>query len=142
MTRPDFPIVASLIVPTQNFNKPEVDCALEQSNLCLNGQNQSDCRVIVGENSASEVRGYACWGRVPLTKGRHYLDWTVRDPDIRSQSFGQALREYLQKKVLEKEEGSLSSRLQEKLRIPEPRNSAEGLAMRRDLATRLLRCRG
>jgi ribosomal protein S18 acetylase RimI-like enzyme len=104
MARPDFPAVVSLVVPIENFNKPEVDRALEQINLYLNDQNQSDSRVVVGENSSSEVSAYACWRRVPQTKGTYDLYWIVTDPGTRGQSFGQALMAYLQKRSVGRKE--------------------------------------
>jgi ribosomal protein S18 acetylase RimI-like enzyme len=106
MALPDLPAVASLVVSVENFNQAEVDCALELIHLYLNDKDQTDYRVVVAENSASEVSAYACWGPVPLTKGTYDLYWIATHPGSRGLGLGHALMAYVEKKVLE-EEGRL-----------------------------------
>jgi ribosomal protein S18 acetylase RimI-like enzyme len=106
MAPPDLPAVASLVVSIENFNKAEVDCALELIHLYLNDANQTDYRVVVAEGDASVVCAYACWGPVPLTKGTYDLYWIATHPAVRGRGFGQALMRYVEQKVLQ-EKGRL-----------------------------------
>jgi ribosomal protein S18 acetylase RimI-like enzyme len=101
MAQTDRAAVASLIVSVENFNKAEIDCALELVDVYLNNENQSDYRVVVAENSALKVHAYACWGPVPLTRGAYDLYWIATHPDSRGLGFGHALMQYVEEKVKE-----------------------------------------
>jgi len=101
MASSDRAAIASLIVSVENFNKSEVDCALELVDIYLHDNSQSDYRVIVAEDSASRVHAYACWGPVPLTRGTYDLYWIATHPEARGRGFGHALMAYVEEKVLE-----------------------------------------
>jgi ribosomal protein S18 acetylase RimI-like enzyme len=101
MTQADRAIIAELVVSVENFNPAEVDCALELIDIYLNDPKQRDYHVVVAEDSASKVRAYACWGPVPLTKGTYDLYWIATHPGARGRGFGNALMDYVERKVLE-----------------------------------------
>jgi len=99
MGQRDLPAVASLVSSIENFNKAEVDCALELINIYLQDDNQTDYRVVVVEDSSAAVRGYACWGPVPLTRGTYDLYWIATHLESRGRGFGQALLSYVEDEV-------------------------------------------
>ncbi len=99
MVQTDRADVASLIGSIENFNKAEVDCALELVDIYLNNKTQTDYRVVVAENSASGVHAYACWGPVPLTRGTYDLYWIATNPNSRDLGFGRALMQYVEATV-------------------------------------------
>jgi len=102
----DLTAVSSLVESIENFNKAEVDCALELISIYLHDDNQTDYRVAVAEDSVPAVHGYACWGPVPLTRGAYDLYWIATHPGSRGRGFGQALMSYVENKVKE-EKGRL-----------------------------------
>ena len=102
----DLTAVSSLVVSIENFNKAEVDCALELINIYLHDDNQTDYRVVVAEDCLPSVRAYACWGPVPLTRGTYDLYWIATHPESRGRGFGQALMSYVEDRVKE-EKGRL-----------------------------------
>jgi ribosomal protein S18 acetylase RimI-like enzyme len=106
MAQRDLTAVSSLVVSVENFNKAEVDCALELIDIYLQNDNQTDYRVVVAEDSAPSIRGYACWGPVPLTRGAYDLYWIATHPESRGCGFGRALMLYVESKVKE-EKGRL-----------------------------------
>jgi D-alanine-D-alanine ligase len=106
MASHDLTAVSSLVDSIENFNKAEVECALELINIYLHDDNQTDYRVVVAEDSEPSVRGYACWGPVPLTKGAYDLYWIATHPESRGRGYGQALMSYVEDKVKE-EQGRL-----------------------------------
>jgi ribosomal protein S18 acetylase RimI-like enzyme len=106
MAQCDLPAVASLVVSIDNFNKTEVDCALELINLYLHDDTQTDYRVVVAEDSMPAVRGYACWGPVPLTRGTYDLYWIATHPESRGHGYGRALMSFVEDRVKE-EKGRL-----------------------------------
>lgn len=101
MERPDRAALAELVVAVGNFNRGEIDCALELIDIYLNNENQKDYHVVVATDSESKVRGYACWGPVPLTKGAYDLYWIATHPDVQGQGYGRALMTYVEDGVRE-----------------------------------------
>jgi ribosomal protein S18 acetylase RimI-like enzyme len=101
MAARDFEAVASLIASIENFNQAEVECALELVDIYLNNKNQNDYRIVVAEDSASAVCGYACWGPVPLTSGTYDLYWIATRRGTRGHGYGQALMAHVEDRVRE-----------------------------------------
>jgi ribosomal protein S18 acetylase RimI-like enzyme len=101
MAPQDRATIADLIVSVDNFNRAEMQCALELVDIYLNDKNQTDYRVVVAEEPASGVHAYACYGPVPLTRGTYDLYWIATHPDSRSRGFGRALMAYVETRVLE-----------------------------------------
>lgn len=91
MAPADRAAVADIIVSAGNFNPAEVECAQELVDIYLSNEQQSDYRVLVAQDAASQVRAYACWGPVPLTKGAFDLYWIATHPAARGCGYGRAL---------------------------------------------------
>ncbi len=68
MVPPDRAAIGSLIVSSENFNKDEVNCAMELVDVYLDNKDQADYRVAVAVDSTSAVRAYTCWGPVPRVR--------------------------------------------------------------------------
>ena len=96
MVREDRGIVASLVMSVENFNPAEKDCALELIDTYLDDADQTDYRIGVAADAASEVLAYACWGPVPLTQGTYDLYWIATHPGARGRGCGHALMEYVE----------------------------------------------
>jgi ribosomal protein S18 acetylase RimI-like enzyme len=101
MAARDLEAVASLIASIENFNPAEVECALELVDIYLNNKSQSDYRIVVAEDSASAICGYACWGPVPLTKGTYDLYWIATHRGSRGRGYGHALMAHVENRVME-----------------------------------------
>jgi len=101
MEQADRAAIADLIVSAGNFNPTEIDCALELVDIYLTNPRQTDYRVLVAQDAASNVRAYACWGPVPLTQGTFDLYWIATHPDARGRGFGRALMDCVEGKAVE-----------------------------------------
>jgi ribosomal protein S18 acetylase RimI-like enzyme len=101
MCAADRAAVAAIIREVGNFNLAEVDCALELVDIYLENPDQQDYRVSVIEDAAGVVRGYACWGPVPLTKGTFDLYWIATHPAVQGKGFGQALMAHVEGRACE-----------------------------------------
>ena len=98
--------VANIIEEVGNFNRAEIDCALELVDIYLSDPNQKDYQIVVAECKAGDVCGYACWGPTPLTKGTYDLYWIATHPGTQGRGVGRALMLYVEKQVF-KEHGRL-----------------------------------
>lgn len=101
MVPADRAAVAGLIRSAGNFNPAEIECALELVDIYLGDEEQTDYRVVVAQDSDSNVHAYACWGPVPMTSGAFDLYWIATDRDARGRGFGRALMQYVEDKVAE-----------------------------------------
>jgi ribosomal protein S18 acetylase RimI-like enzyme len=95
----DRAVVAEIITSVGNFSQEEIDCALELVDIYLNDSRQEDYRIVVATDNAKKVCGYACWGRVPLTRGTFDLYWVATHPGVQGQGFGSMLMAYVEKEV-------------------------------------------
>ena len=102
----DRPAVAEIVSAVGNFKPMEIDCALELIDIYLHNQEQKDYRVVVAEDSHGKVRGYTCWGPVPLTAGTFDLYWIATHPDAHGLGFGRALMMFVEERARE-EKGRL-----------------------------------
>ena len=99
----DRPLIEKLAISTGNFNDVEVATALELVDEALGrGEEESGYYFAVLEvgNKHPVVRGYACYGPVPLTQGAYDLYWIVVDPASQGKGFGRHLLEYVEADVL------------------------------------------
>lgn len=103
MASDDRASVASLVVSVDNFNKAEIECALELVDIYLNDADQTDYHLVVAEDATGAVRAYACWGPVPLTVGTYDLYWIATHPQWRGRGFGNALMTYIETRVVERQ---------------------------------------
>jgi ribosomal protein S18 acetylase RimI-like enzyme len=106
LLREDRATVGALISAMENFNSAEQECALELIDIYLNDQDQEDYRVVVAENAAPRICGYACWGPTPMTVGTFDLYWIATHPQYRGRGVGRALMSYVESRVRE-EKGRL-----------------------------------
>jgi ribosomal protein S18 acetylase RimI-like enzyme len=91
--------IAEMVKSVGNFNPAEIDCALELVDIFLNNPEQKDYSVVVAEDAGAAVRGYACWGPVPLTKGTYDLYWIATHPVVHGQGFGRRLMGFVESDV-------------------------------------------
>ncbi len=102
MIRPMVPAdrdaVADIVFSVGNFNRAEVDCALELVDIYLQNSAQKDYRIVIAEES-SRVKAYTCWGPVPLTKGTYDLYWIAVHPSVQGAGFGRALMTHVEAEV-------------------------------------------
>ena len=99
MTAGDRPAVAEILEKVGNFHPYEIEVALELIDIYLCDKNQKDYLIVVAQDAASAVRGYACWGPTPLTKGTYDLYWIATHPEAQGQGFGQALMSHVEDRV-------------------------------------------
>jgi ribosomal protein S18 acetylase RimI-like enzyme len=95
LTAADRAAVADIVTSVGNFNPAEVECALELVDIYLRDGGQKDYAFAVAED-ASGVRGYACWGPTPLTRGTYDLYWIATHPGVQGLGFGSALISYVE----------------------------------------------
>jgi ribosomal protein S18 acetylase RimI-like enzyme len=98
--------VKEIIATVGNFNKAEIDCALELIDIYLQVKEQKDYRIAVCDDSQSRVQGYICWGPVPLTKGSYDIYWIATHPDSQGKGFGSSLIAHVENRI-EAEKGRL-----------------------------------
>jgi ribosomal protein S18 acetylase RimI-like enzyme len=101
METADRAAVKEIITSVGNFNKAEIDCALELIDIYLQVKEQKDYRIAVCEDSDSGVQGYICWGPVPLTKGSYDIYWIATHPDSQGKGFGSSLIAYVENFIKE-----------------------------------------
>jgi ribosomal protein S18 acetylase RimI-like enzyme len=98
MVPADRDAVADIVFSVGNFNRAEVDCALELVDIYLQDSTQQDYRIVIAEGSA-HVKAYTCWGPVPLTKGTYDLYWIAVHPTMQGAGFGRALLNHVEAEV-------------------------------------------
>ena len=102
LERRDRPVIEKMVISTAKFNEGEVATALELVDEALGRGEESGYFFAVLEhgNKHPVVRGYACYGPVPLTQGAYDLYWIVVDPASQGKGFGRYLLEYVEADVL------------------------------------------
>lgn len=103
MNAADRTAVEALIRAVGNFNPAEIECALELVDMYLGNPNQKDYCVSVLADGLGDVRGYACWGPVPLTRGTYDLYWIATHPCVQGKGFGRALMAHVENCVREQD---------------------------------------
>jgi ribosomal protein S18 acetylase RimI-like enzyme len=91
--------IEDIVVSSGKFNDVEVVTALELVDEALEAGEESGYIFAVLE-SGNKVRGYACYGSVPLTEGAYDLYWIVVDSASQGTGFGRRLIEYIEQDVL------------------------------------------
>jgi len=103
LERRDRPFIEKMAISTGKFTDVEVATALELVDEALGrGEEKSGYFFAVLEqgNKHLVVRGYACYGPVPLTQGAYDLYWIAVDPASQGKGFGRHLLEYVERDVL------------------------------------------
>jgi ribosomal protein S18 acetylase RimI-like enzyme len=94
--------IEDMIVSSGNFNDVEIATALELVEEALEKGEESGYIFAVLEtgNANTTVKGYACYGPVPLTQGVYDLYWIVVDPASQGTGLGRHLIQYVEQDVL------------------------------------------
>jgi ribosomal protein S18 acetylase RimI-like enzyme len=97
----DRPRIRELVVAAGNFNDAEVETAVELVDEALAKGDPSGYFFLVLEEDTGEpaVRGYACYGPVPLTVGVYDLYWIVVHPLTQGKGYGRLLLESVERRV-------------------------------------------
>ena len=84
----------------QQFNRNEIDVAMELVNISVNNQTQTDYNVFVYEFEG-KVLGYHCTGKRPLTDAVYDLYWIIADPESEKKGIGTELVKHAEQFVME-----------------------------------------
>jgi len=97
----DRPRIRELVVAAGNFNEAEIETAVELVDEALaRGDTSGYFLLVLEEDSpARTVRGYACYGPVPLTVGVYDLYWIVVDPASQGKGYGRRLLAAVERRV-------------------------------------------
>lgn len=98
--------VSEIVGGVGNFSPAEIECALEIVGIYLQDKRQKDYFLVVAVDSNDTVRGYACWGPTPLTRGTYDLYWIATHPKAQRLGIGRALIAHVESRVQE-EQGRL-----------------------------------
>jgi len=98
----DRPAIENMVVASGKFNDVEIATALELVDEALQAGEESGYYFAVLETGGTDrkVRGYACYGPVPLTEAAYDLYWIVVDPASQGCGFGQRLLRYVEQDIL------------------------------------------
>ncbi len=90
-----------MVVSSGNFNDVEIETALELVDEAIKKGDASGYIFAVLEygKSNSGLRGFACYGPIPLTQGVYDLYWIVVDPAYQKKGNGRYLLEYVEREV-------------------------------------------
>ena len=93
--------IEAMVVSSGKFNRVEIDTAMELVDEALESGEKSGYIFAVLETTTpkTKVRGYACYGPVPLTESAYDLYWIVVDPASQGSGFGQRLLQYVEQDV-------------------------------------------
>ena len=94
--------IEDMVISSGKFNDVEIATALELVEEALEEGEESGYIFAVLEtgDTHTKVRGYACYGPVPLTQGVYDLYWIVVDPASQGTGFGRRLIQYVEQDVL------------------------------------------
>ncbi len=95
--------IEEMVRSSGKFNEGEVAIALELVDEALKkGEEASGYLFAVLEEKREEppVKGYACYGPVPLTQGVYDLYWIAVDPKDQGKGFGRLLIEHVERDVV------------------------------------------
>ena len=106
MAEVDHPAVSQIVGGVGNFSPAEIECALEIVGIYLQDKRQKDYFLVVAVDSSDTVRGYACWGPTPLTRGTFDLYWIATHPKAQRLGIGRALIAHVESRVQD-EQGRL-----------------------------------
>jgi ribosomal protein S18 acetylase RimI-like enzyme len=93
--------IEEMVVSSGNFNDVEIETALELVDEAIKKGDASGYIFAVLEygKSNSALRGFACYGPIPLTQGVYDLYWIVVDPAYQKKGNGRYLLEYVEREV-------------------------------------------
>jgi ribosomal protein S18 acetylase RimI-like enzyme len=90
-----------MVVSSGKFNEVEIATAMELVDEALGSGEESGYIFAVLETMTpnTKVRGYACYGPVPLTESAYDLYWIVVDPASQGTGLGRRLLQYVEQDV-------------------------------------------
>ena len=94
--------IEDMVISSGKFNDGEIATAMELVDEALQSGDASGYFFAVletGSTNDAKVRGYACYGPVPLTEAAYDLYWIVVDPASQGSGFGQRLLKYVEQDV-------------------------------------------
>lgn len=93
--------IEDMVASSGKFSEIEIATALELVDEALTTGEESGYIFAVLETGTTEtkVRGYACYGHVPLTEGAYDLYWIVVEPASQGSGFGRLLIEHVERDV-------------------------------------------
>jgi ribosomal protein S18 acetylase RimI-like enzyme len=95
--------IESMVVSSGKFNQVEVATAMELVDEAMQSGDESGYFFAVLETGSADnakVKGYACYGPVPLTEAAYDLYWIVVEPASQGSGFGQRLLQYVEQDVM------------------------------------------
>jgi GNAT superfamily N-acetyltransferase len=81
-----------------NFNRQEVEVAMELVNIAESNPAQEDYNIFVYEKDG-KVFGYHCTGKRPLTDAVYDMYWIVADPEATEKGIGKKLLKHAEEFV-------------------------------------------
>jgi GNAT superfamily N-acetyltransferase len=87
--------IEKILVDTNNFNRDEINIAMELIDLYINVKDQKDYEIFVDGNG-DVVNGYVCIGPRPLTVGTYDLYWIAVNPNVQARGIGSGLIKYIE----------------------------------------------
>lgn len=94
--------IRGLVAAAGNFTATEIDTAVELVDEALAKGDASGYFFLLLEEDVAGgrgVRGYACYGPVPLTTGTYDLYWIVVDPAAQGRGYGRRLLEAVEGRI-------------------------------------------
>ncbi len=93
MARKDFEKIYQILKKVKVFRKDEIRIAQEIIKTSLQQYNKYDYLLYVADYN-TEIVGYICFGKTPLTEGTYDIYWLVVDPPFQNQGIGGRLLEF------------------------------------------------
>jgi ribosomal protein S18 acetylase RimI-like enzyme len=93
--------IEAMVISSKKFNEVEIATAMELVDEALESGEESGYIFAVLETTApnTKVRGYACYGPVPLTESAYDLYWIVVDLASQGTGFGRRLLQYVEQDI-------------------------------------------
>ena len=88
----------SILERISNFNRNEVEVAMELINIAEANPVQEDYNIFVYEKDG-RIFGYHCTGKRPLTDAVYDMYWIVADPEATEKGIGKKLLEHAEEFV-------------------------------------------
>jgi len=90
-----------MVVSSGKFSQVEIATAMELVDEALKSGEESGYIFAVLESTTPDkkVRGYACYGPVPLTESAYDLYWIVVDPVSQGTGLGRRLLQYVEQDI-------------------------------------------
>jgi ribosomal protein S18 acetylase RimI-like enzyme len=94
--------IENMVVSSGKFSEVEIATAMELVDEALKGGEEGGYIFAVLETvtPSTKVRGYACYGPIPLTEGAYDLYWIVVDPASQGTGLGRQLLQHVERDVL------------------------------------------